>query len=583
MIRVSTHLFGSTDGYHTLAKSADVSEAEDHALSIFGFGSPKSQEEIDQLAQHPSVAGRLLPGGRFAITRLFPGEPDVAGRETVERRSILFSAHDWKTVVRCDLESLLQDNHAFDREAFTNAAEHFVHVNNSEDLMPNSGELERRLYDILLSTPRHNACALVADDPVNRRGLLELLKLLPDNEASQLSWGLGLFAATPGVRIATASTSVAAGPNVRWPSLSGNLAHPEKVALLGLQDDALATARRVQLKAIKKPRGEALVEFVLQYFRWIVLTCAILALALVFALYTSRATRPMTPTQPLVSAPQQHIVSEQPKDATPQASLSEASAIVKTDAPATGTIDKTSIPPPDTTPAATSPGPSVSTAVQNPAATVAPASLAIPVIPAETTTAATEKTKPEEPVNAPANELELWKQAKSKRVSAQINSVDMVHNEAWLINYAEEAKALVDLQTKIKTQVDNLNFKEVDFINLNSSELSPKLDQAEKVCAACILVLAQCEIIAAQLEMNKQLASSSNITMTTKGMNAKSERDAALKKIALPNSMWTWIAVKHMSKKEMPIEKIQQWLDPNLRTLFKKTFPNSMSELPSSP
>ena len=582
MIRVSTHLFGSTDGYHTLAKSADVSEAEDHALSIFGFGSPKSQEEIDQLAQHPSVAGRLLPGGRFAITRLFPGEPDVAGRETVERRSILFSAHDWKTVVRCDLESLLQDSHAFEREAFTNAAEHSVHVNDSEDLLPSFGELERRLYDILLSTPRQNACALVADDPANRRGLLQLLKLLQGNEAIQLSWGLGLFAATPGVRIATASTSVAAAPNVRWPSLSGNLAHPEKVALLGLQDDALATAKRVQLKDVKKTRGEALIEFVLQYFRWIVLTCAILALALVFALYTSRATRPMTPTQPLVSAPQQ-VVSEQPSDATPQASLSEATSTVQIDTPATGKIDATSVPPLDTTPDATSPATSAVTAVENSAATVAPASLATSTIPAGTPAAATEKTKPEEPVNAPANELELWKQAKGKRVSAQINSVDVVHNEAWLINYAEEAKALVDLQTKIKTQVDNLNFKEMDFINLNSSELSPKLDQAEKVCAAAILVLAQCEIIAAQLQMNKQLALPTSITMTTKGINATSERDAALKKIAMPNSMWTWIAVKNMSKKEMPIEKIQQWLDPKLRALFKKTFPSSTAELPSSP
>ena len=583
MIRVSTHLFGSTDGYHTLAKSADVSEAEDHALSIFGFGSPKSQEEIDQLALHPSVAGRLLPGGRFAITRLFPGEPDVAGRDTVERRSILFSAHDWKAVVRCDLESLLQDSHAFEREAFTNATEHSVHVNDSEDLLPNFGELERRLYDILLSTPRHNACALVADDPANRRGLLQLLKLLPGNEAGQLSWGLGLFAATPGVRIATASTSVAAAPNVRWPSLSGNLAHPEKVALLGLQDDALATARRVQLKDIQKPRGEALVEFVLQHFRWIVLTCAILALALAFTLYASRATRPMMPMQPSASAPQQHIPSVQPNDATPQASLSEATSTVQTDAPMTGKIDATSVIPSDTTPAATSPAPSVAPTVPNPAATVTPASLATPVIPAATPTSAIEKTKPEEPVNAPANELELWKQAKSKRVSSQINSVDVVHNEAWLITYAAEAKSLVDLQAKIKTQVDNLNFKDVDFINLNSSELSPKLDQAEKVCAACILVLAQCEIIAAQLQMNKQLALPTSITMTTKGMNAKSERDAALKKIAMPNSMWTWITVKNMSKKEMPIEKIQQWLDPRLRALFKKTFPNSTAELPSSP
>ncbi len=583
MIRVSTHLFGSTDGYHTLAKSADVSEAEDQALSIFGFGSPKSQYEIDQLAQHPSVAGRLLPGGRFAITRLFPGEPDVAGRDTVERRSILFSAHDWKTVVRCDLESLLQDSHAFERDAFTNATEHSVHVNDSEDLLPNSGELERRLYDILLSTPRHNACALVADDPANRRGLLQLLKLLPGNEASQLSWGLGLFAATPGVRIATASTSVAAAPNVRWPSLSGNLAHPEKVALLGLQDDALATARRVQLKDIQKPRGEALVEFVLQHFRWIVLTCAILALALAFTLYASRATRPMTPTQPPASAPQQNIPSVQPNDATPQASLSEATA--KTDSTATGKIDATSVTSSDTIAAIppTAMHATESTAVNSGATTTTPPS----VHPAQTASAtlgsASEHSKAEEPVNALATELELWKKAKSKRISAQINPSDGGHTEAWLATYVDEAKALVDLQDEIKNQLEKLDCKETNFINLNSSELSAKTDQAEKVCSACILVLAQCEIMAAHLEINKQLASNLKKYTSAKDTNTLKHLDAVLGKLVMPDSMWKWISPKNPASKETPIAKIQQWLDPNLRALFKKTFPNSTAELPYSP
>ena len=148
MIQVSTHLFGSTDGYTTLAKSAHVSEADEHALSIFGFGSPKSQEDIDQLTRHPSVAGRLLPSGRFAITRLFPGKPDVAGRDTVERRSIIFSAQDWKCVVRCDLESLINDQQAFEREVFAKSLPHSVQVNDSEDLLPCAQELERRLYDI---------------------------------------------------------------------------------------------------------------------------------------------------------------------------------------------------------------------------------------------------------------------------------------------------------------------------------------------------------------------------------------------------------------------------------------------------
>ena len=392
-----------------------------------------------------------------------------------------------------------------------------------------------------------------------------------------------MFAATPGVRIATASTSVAAAPNVRWPSLSGNLAHPDKVALLGLQDDALATARRVQLKDIKKPRGEALVEFVLQHFRWIVLTCAILALALAFTLYASRATRPTTPTQPSASAPQQNIPSVQPNDATPQASLSVATSTVQTDAPATGKIDATSVTPSDTTSAATSPAPSVAPTVPNPAAAAAPASLANPVIHAATPTSAIEKTKPEEPVNALATELELWKKAKSKRISAQINPSDGSHTEAWLATYADEAKALLDLQDEIKNQVEKLDCKETNFINLNSAELSPKPDQAEKVCSACILVLAQCEIMAAHLEINKQLASNVKKYTSAKDTNTLKHLDAVLGKLAMPDSMWKWISPKNPASKETPIAKIQQWLDPKLRALFKKTFPNSTAELPSSP
>ena len=133
MIQVSTHLFGSIEGYQTLFKSSDVSEIEERALSIFGFGSPKSKEEIDQLTQHPSVAARLLPSGRFAITRLFPGEADVAGRDTVERRTIIFSAHDWKFIVRCDIESLLKDENNFHRSMFESYKAHSVQVNDSEE------------------------------------------------------------------------------------------------------------------------------------------------------------------------------------------------------------------------------------------------------------------------------------------------------------------------------------------------------------------------------------------------------------------------------------------------------------------
>ena len=141
----------------------------------------------------------------------------------------------------------------------------------------------------------------------------------------------------------------------------------------------------------------------------------------------------------------------------------------------------------------------------------------------------------------------------------------------------------MDLQQKIKAQVDNLDCKATDFINLDSTELSPKSDQTEKVCAACILVLAQCEIVSAQLEIEKQLTPIVNKNKSPNDSKTIPFIDAAIKKIEMPNSMRKWITSKNLASKEIPNAKIQKWLDPKLRELFEKTFPGSMTELPTLP
>ena len=559
VIQVSTHLFGSTEGYQTLFKSSDVSEIEERALSIFGFGSPKSKEEIDQLTQHPSVAARLLPSGRFAITRLFPGEADVAGRDTVERRTIIFSAHDWKFIVRCDIESLLKDENTFHRSMFESSKAHSVQVNDSEDLLPCAGELERRLYDILLSTPRQNACALVADDPVNRQGLFKLLKVLPIQEACQLSWGLGLFAATPGVRIATADSSVAAGAHARWASLSGHLAHPEKVALLGMSDVAQVLTSKVGLKHDKQPRNISLRDKAIQYLPWILSACVILALALALAVYKSIAIAKTTQQQALSPPPQiptaKHSNSE--TLTTTQAPIIQEKAIPLIDAVITQ-------PAPPETVHPTTPEP-----VAMPASAPTPAPVATPAA----------NLNPQEPVNAINDDLNYWKQARDIRISMQ-HSSSMVLNSEALKSYLDQANTLVDLQAKLKTNMDDLTPKKSDFLNLNSSaELSPAADQAKDVCRACILILVQCEIIAAKSEINKQL-SVPNKNMTAEEKKTNSHLDDVLKKIKMPECMSKWITPKNQPNKEIPNEILQQWLDPKLRILFKSTFSDSAVSLP---
>ena len=569
MIQVSTHLFGSTDGYQTLAKSADVSEAEERALSIFGFGSPQSPQEIEQLQHRPSVAGKLLPSGRFALTRLFPGGPDVAGRDTVERRSIIFTAQQWKSVVQCDLESLLADDHAFARDAFVNASAHSVQVRDSNDLLPHAGELERHVYDILLSTPRQNCCSLLPDEAANRRALMRLLKLLPAQDACQLSWGLGLFAATPGVRIATASASVPASPHARWPSLTAQLAHPNKVATLGMSLDLRATMRGVAI-AQKTPRM-SLRQRMNEYLAWIIVACVLLSIALGYFIFASR---PQKSTQPLpanamqVPTPPTAItkleilapVVPETKQDTKEPAASENTSATET-ATQTTPQDSSLQNKGQSTPTL---GDEVGTAKSNLNPTPAPVDI---------------KLKTDEPANYQAYELDLWKQAQAIRLTAQTPLDEKIQIEGWLESSTNQAIQITALQDKINPQVKKLNYINPDFLNANSkTELALKPDQAQTACAACILVLAQCEIMRVKLLVEIQLKLFKSQFKTLSALQKKKFKNLedALGKIDMSDSMSKWITPKNL-----PNQTLQDWLDPKLRDLFHKINSDPNISLPS--
>ena len=138
------------------------------------------------------------------------------------------------------------------------------------------------------------------------------------------------------------------------------------------------------------------------------------------------------------------------------------------------------------------------------------------------------------------------------------------------------------LQKEIIDQVKILDYKAPAFINLKFKELSHKTDQAEKACAACMLVLAQCEIIAAKLEMNTQLLKIPE-KMTAKENETKKDLVEVFNEIKMPESMSIWITARDKHNTPTPNEILQNWLYPKLRELFEKTFPYSMTELPTLP
>ena len=573
MIQVSTHLFGSIDGYQTLAKSGDVTELEERALSIFGFGSPHSPQEIEQLQHRPCVAGQPLPGGRFAITRLFPGGPDVAGRETVERRSIIFTAQQWKSVVQCDVESLVADDHAFQRDAFVNASTHSVQVRDSDDLLPKAGELERHLYDILLSTPRHNSCALLPDELANRRALMRLLKLLPAQDACQLSWGLGLFAATPGVRIATASSSAPATPHARWPSLTGQLAHPNKVATLGMSLDTRATTRDIAIEP--KNTRMSLRQLFDEYLAWIIVICVLLFIALGYFIFASRPQKlirplpanvmqaPTPPTEITKLEIPNTVVPETKQVATEPADSQDTSAT----ATATATTSNYS-----SSPSAAKPTPA-------PGGEVQPSTL--PSTPSEINQAPSTPTAPQtdspmsEPVNAFTENSIFWFEARKLfDIAHPPAPTDLTLLAQWVSMTKLQVKDLNDLEKKIIDVAGTMNFKKilfgksVDVLNLKNQ------DEANQIFNALLLILAECDILSAKAAIQNHLASPLDF-------KNKSEIEKQIGELDFPPVMRRW--VEKIGTTMPARDFIQNNLDSNIRELKgNKQFPIKQIEIPAS-
>ncbi|MEY2714999.1 MAG: hypothetical protein RIT24_1342, partial [Planctomycetota bacterium] len=84
MAHALVHILGSRAGYTTLDASGGVSAAERSELEVLSFGDATNAEAMDRLEANPSMIGRRLRSGRFAISRMLPGGSDDAGRPTIE-------------------------------------------------------------------------------------------------------------------------------------------------------------------------------------------------------------------------------------------------------------------------------------------------------------------------------------------------------------------------------------------------------------------------------------------------------------------------------------------------------------------
>ncbi len=107
-MRVERHIFGSINGYRTLAHSGGLTPADCKALEGFAFGTSYDPAIRATLAKQPAYWSRPLAHGRRAFTLVRPGEADDAGRPTLLFATCVISVDDWNDALQGDSTPLLK-------------------------------------------------------------------------------------------------------------------------------------------------------------------------------------------------------------------------------------------------------------------------------------------------------------------------------------------------------------------------------------------------------------------------------------------------------------------------------------------
>jgi hypothetical protein len=107
-VHLERHVFGSQCGYTTLAHSPGLSQADCCELERLSFGTPYDPAYRAGLTRNVAYWSRPLAGGRRAVTRVLPGDPDDEGRPTLLLVTVVLTGNDWDGLLEGDVRPLLR-------------------------------------------------------------------------------------------------------------------------------------------------------------------------------------------------------------------------------------------------------------------------------------------------------------------------------------------------------------------------------------------------------------------------------------------------------------------------------------------
>ncbi len=203
MPQVDSHLLASRDGYTTFAKSPSVTPPEQRELEELVYGQPDDANVYAALtAQATAMLRRLRSTGRYALSRIIPGDRDSAGRETIAVCTIILTAAQYQAIARGDLWRLLHSPQLWSVALFRSGQPLAL-----PEVIPVRRAItasDVTLFDAWMAArSRQNAVAMVGANPASHQAVIALLQVLAEKDLLELTWGCRLFSLPSSISVAS--------------------------------------------------------------------------------------------------------------------------------------------------------------------------------------------------------------------------------------------------------------------------------------------------------------------------------------------------------------------------------------------
>lgn len=203
MPEVATHLLASFDGYTTKGRSKTVLDSECKDLEELVFGQPDDLEILHKLTTAPTaMVRRLQSSGRYALSRILPGQADSAGRQSICVCTLVLDVAQYVAIAKGDLWKLLNQPQLWQVANFS--ANKPLSIPTIAPEIRAAGIKDVRLFDAWLkATSIQKGLAVPTSDEITDADIARLTQVLDESDVPRYLWGCRLFSPQVPVQIAT--------------------------------------------------------------------------------------------------------------------------------------------------------------------------------------------------------------------------------------------------------------------------------------------------------------------------------------------------------------------------------------------